>query len=61
MSTIELEDIPEFLRRPPPTEQERRRLRRHIVNDRKIKNPPSRISKQARLLGAAFNTKIVRT
>lgn len=54
-------ELPDFLRLPPPTDEERKRLRRKYgrVARETIKNPPKRPSKQAKLLGAAFGQKIM--
>jgi hypothetical protein len=46
-------DMPEFLRRPAVTPEQRRRLDRMRVNDveRTIKNPPKRAKRKTKLLG----------
>jgi hypothetical protein len=46
-------ELPEILRRPPMTPEERRRLNRHVahITARHLKNPPKRPKKSTRLLG----------
>ena len=53
-------DIPDFLKRPPTTDEQRAKLRRLTAKytERKIKNPPKRCRKHGTGLGGTFGQKI---
>lgn len=59
MNEIDL-TIPDFLRRERTPESDRACARhRSQMRNRKIKNPPKRASKKAKMFGLAFGQKVV--